>query len=130
MNNLSNYPPGFTQADHDALVNGEAGLIECGTCRIECDPNEETITELDGEPQCGACRESCEGCGDWLTDETVALLGPVVHYRDYVYNGRLTPAHAQCAADILMVYLDKSFDYDHSTREEIAAMVQVCEVCR
>ena len=107
-----------------SLYHDDKTTLECFTCRRECDPEEETITELDGYPQCEVCRESCYGCCEWITDATIATFGPVVCFRDWPRDGKLTAAHAQCAAEYILYDLDRDFDYDHSTREEIAAMVE------
>ena len=119
---------------HRSLYHDDQETLECFTCRRECDPEAETMTTLDGYPQCEECREICDGgCGEWITDETIAVLGPMVCFRDYVMDGRLTRSHAQCAATTLMTYRDEDFNYDHTSREAIAEMVQprrLAVVCR
>jgi hypothetical protein len=100
-----------------------AETIECATCRRECDPLDEEMSKLNGYNLCPECRELCAGdCGEYLTDETVAIGGPIVHYRDYIYDGKLVHAHASCAALTLLGYIDRDLD-DWSTREQIAHAV-------
>lgn len=101
-----------------------AETIECETCRRECYPEEQQMTKLNGFDQCEDCRKVCAGdCGEFIADETIAIGGPLVHFRDYLWDGKLVAAHASCAAITLLGYIDPSLDYDRSTREEIADAV-------
>lgn len=96
--------------------------VDCGTCLREFDPEEEMVIKLNKEYVCEECRELCAGgCGEYLSDESVAIHETVVHFRDYIYDGKLVAAHAICASIVLLGYFD--LDYDHSTREEIAAVL-------
>lgn len=98
-----------------------AQTIQCGTCFKEFDPEEECSIKLLNQPVCGDCKVMCGcNCGEYLTDDSVAVSGPIVHYRDIVYSGQLVAAHAECAADTLIGYLGDGLSYDHSTKEEIA----------
>lgn len=116
----------FERLDATFDCGGESDSYECAVCRSECDRYDEKPIRLDGEDVCPACRELCDGnCGEYLTDETIASCGPVVHFRDWVVRGQLRHSHASCAADTLLTYMDPAFDYDHSTREEIASAVEL-----
>lgn len=98
--------------------------VMCETCMRDCNADDQTMTKLDGGWQCEECREFCGGnCGEYLTDKTVAIAGPVVHFRDYVYDGKLVAAHASCAADTFLTYLDPDYSYDHTTKGEIAVLI-------
>jgi hypothetical protein len=102
----------------------EPAVITCQTCRRDCDPDEETMTKLDGFDQCEECREMCPNCGEHITDDTIKTYGKVVHWRDYVLDGKLTTMHADCAAYTFLCYLHPHYDIDHTTRGEIAAVVE------
>jgi hypothetical protein len=103
----------------------ECNAVECGRCRHMCDPQHEDMTVMDGEPQCEACREMCDGtCGEFITDESVEDYGPVVQYRDWALDGKLQRSHATCAADVVLTYMVEGFDWDKTTRQEIAAAVR------
>lgn len=128
MNYLSNLPPGCTANDLPGWNPSTftPPLLECDACHREFDPEEEMHIILDGQPWCEECRELCGGnCGEYLKDDTVASCGPVVHYRDWVYDGKLVAAHASCAAETILGYYIHGFDYDHTTREEVAAVFEM-----
>lgn len=123
---LSNFPNDLSPA---AVLLLSEDLVECATCRAECDPEEEDMTELYGDPQCTDCRKLCAGnCGEFLTDDSIKGHGPLVRYRDVAYSGQLVSAHAMCAADTLLGYMIEDFSYDHTTREEIAVAFAPVEV--
>lgn len=114
----------FQRLDAQFGCGGDSNTYECAICRSECDSYDEELIKLDGEDVCPGCREMCDGgCGEWLTDETLASCGPIVNFRDWALNGKLQKAHASCAAETMLSYMDSDFSYDHSTREEIAATV-------
>jgi hypothetical protein len=103
----------------------EYTLLTCGTCSRDCNADAEEMTKLDGDWQCEDCRKTCPCCGEWITDHTMPLYGgKVVHWRDYILDGKLVTLHADCAVITFMQYLDPTFDEDYTTREEIAAMVE------
>jgi len=99
---------------------------ECAVCRSECDRYDEEPITLDGELVCPECREMCGGnCGEYLTDDSIRIGGPVVHFRDWALSGKLQTAHASCGAETILSYLIEDFSYDHTTREEIAAVFEM-----
>lgn len=100
---------------------------ECAVCLTERDIDyEDEPIILGGEKVCGECRQLCDGnCGEYLTDDSIRIGGPIVHYRDWALNGQLQTSHASCAAETILRYFDHEFDYDHSTRQEITAMVEL-----
>jgi hypothetical protein len=102
----------------------EYTLLTCATCSRDCNADDETMTRLDDDYQCEECRESCPCCGEWITDETIKMYGKVVHWRDYVLDGKLVTMHCDCAASTFLTYLNPNFDDDYTTRGEIAAAVE------
>ena len=102
----------------------DSDSYDCDVCLCLCDYFDEKPIILDGEEVCPECREMCSGnCGEFLTDETIRCGGPIVHFRDFALNGKLSTMHASCAAETMMMYMDREFDYDHTTREQVAEIV-------
>lgn len=110
----------------DAMFgSGGRNLYECAVCRTEYDADDEEPTILDGEKVCHDCREMCDDCGEYLDDDSIRISGPIVTFRDWALSGKLRTAHAECAATTILTYMDRSFDYDYSTREQIAALFEM-----
>ncbi len=116
--NLSNYPNGAS--DFEPNFYGET--YQCDGCDAECSHEEEPATELKGKRICPDCRESCSGyCGEFISDESIESFGKVVTFRDPTGKGKRVCAHAECAAEYLLMMMGVP-DKD-SSREEIDAAV-------
>jgi hypothetical protein len=101
-----------------------ATILTCAQCFQECNPEDETMTTLDGKDQCEGCRSRCGAfCEEYITDETIEQFGPVVRFRDYAKAGKLVHAHAECAGLTLIGYMGIRLP-EWATREEIAAVVE------
>jgi hypothetical protein len=106
----------------------EYTLKTCETCLRDCNADDEDMTELDGGPQCSDCRVLCDGyCGEYITDETVKVSGPLVKFRDYLDDGKLAIAHAECAALLILTNMGSPIDLtiEEPTREQVAEIVEV-----
>lgn len=104
-------------------------IICCGTCREEYEPLGE-VHELNGQPICIDCVEMCDGyCGELLLDSTIKTFGPVVTFRDWLSNGKLLTAHAECAAEYIVALIASPNYYDgDATREEIADIIHAYQL--
>jgi hypothetical protein len=98
--------------------------LTCATCSRDVNADEEDMTRLDDDWQCRECLQMCPGCMEHITDITIKTYGVVVNWRDYIFDGKRVTMHCDCAATTFLTYLDPHYDLDHTTREEIAAMVE------
>lgn len=105
-----------------------SSIYECTVCLTERDTDYEAEpVVLEGEKVCAECRQLCDGnCGEYLTDESIRVGGPIVHFRDcWALSGQLQAAHASCAAETILRYLIEDYSYDHTPREEVTAVFEM-----
>jgi|GEM_PF-3852396 len=126
MSYHANLPPGCSTTDLPGWGPRRSSGDEytCSQCFEELDAIDDRPTVLNAELVCPSCRRMCEGCGEWLSDESIEVSGPIVRFRDWLSQGKLVSQHAECAAETFMGYLDQHYSYDHTTRGEIAALVE------
>lgn len=80
--------------------------IECSECLEDFDRDDDPMYVVDGKDVCRDCIEYCAICGS-LIDDDHKDLGPVVKYREYENNGKLSGfTHAPCAAEYLCDLLE------------------------
>lgn len=120
------------QAEQEATDRDR--LFDCDECmQTSIDPDDEGGPhQLNGKTLCGSCVITCEdACGDYIEDSSIAKYGPMVRYRRWEMDGKLSDgSHAECAADALLgQWQDRSerddvffYSCEH-TREEIAEIV-------